>query len=254
MPIHDWTRVSSGTFHHFHLIWIASLSNSLNGGGLPAGYFALAEQVSGGPIPDVVTLRIKPRPGAQAEGNGGVAVATAPPKAKIVRQAETDAYVRKANRLTIRDPRGTVVAVIEIVSPGNKDSRAALRALVEKAADFLHKGIHLLIVDLFPPTKRDPQGIHKAIWDEILDEPFHPPPDKPLTLVAYSAGTVKSAYVEPVAVGDALRDMPLFLEPGAYVPAPLESTYQAAWAVFPAVLKPDLEVRPPAARGRRKRS
>ncbi len=238
MPIHDWTRVSAGTFHHFHLSWIASLSNALNTGGLPPDYFALAEQVSGGPIPDVVTLRIEPRPGRPP---GGVAVATAPPRTRIVRQVETDAYARKANRLTIRDPRGRVVAVIEIVSPGNKDSRAALRAFVEKAADFIREGIHLLVVDLFPPTPRDPQGVHKAIWDEIHDEPFDPPPDKPLTLAAYSSGVPKTAYVEPVAVGDALPDMPLFLEPGVYVPAPLEPTYQAAWAVFPAALKGPLE-------------
>jgi hypothetical protein len=241
MPIHDWTRVSSGTFHHFHLSWIASLSNALNSGGLPPNYFALAEQVAGGPIPDVITLRTKPRSGAPTEHAGGVAVAVAPPRTKIVRRVETDVYAGKANRLTIRDPRGQIVAVLEIVSPGNKDSRSALRAFVEKAADFLRQGVHLLVVDLFPPTKRDPQGIHKAIWDEIHDEPFEPPPDKPLTLAAYSAGVPKTAYVEPVAVADALPDMPLFLEPEVYVPVPLEATYQAAWAVFPAVLKPELE-------------
>jgi hypothetical protein len=31
--------------------------------------------------------------------------------------------------------------------------------------------------------------------------------------------------------------MPLFLEPGSYVSAPLEATYQAAWDVFPDALK-----------------
>jgi hypothetical protein len=41
------------------------------------------------------------------------------------------------------------------------------------------------------------------------------------------------AYVEPVAVGDALPDMPLFLEPGLHVPVGLETTYQAGWEVFP---------------------
>src|SRR6266581_6900524 len=189
MPIHDWTRVSSGTFHHFYLIWIASLSNALNSGRLPPGYFALAEQVAGGPIPDVIALRIKPSPPAPPERNGGVAVAVAPPRAKIVRHAETDPYAGKANRLTIRDPRGQIVAVIELVSPGNKSNRAALRAFVEKSADFLREGVHLLVVDLFPPSKRDPQGIHKAIWDEIEEQEFELPPDKPRTLAAYSAGT-----------------------------------------------------------------
>jgi hypothetical protein len=38
--------------------------------------------------------------------------------------------------------------------------------------------------------------------------------------------------------------MPLFLEPGVYVPAPLEAAYRASWAAFPASLKVLLE-RPP---------
>ena len=36
MPIHDWTRVTAGTWHDFHLVWIAELRNVLNGGLLPA--------------------------------------------------------------------------------------------------------------------------------------------------------------------------------------------------------------------------
>ena len=112
-----------------------------------------------------------------------------------------------------------------------------LRAFVEKMTDLLREGVHLLIIDLFPPGPRDPEGVHKVIWDELQEEPFELPPDKPLTLAAYSAGAVKTAYVEPVAVGDLLPEMPLFLEPEAYVPAPLEATYQTAWNVFPAVLK-----------------
>jgi hypothetical protein len=242
MPIHDWTRVSAGTFHHFHQRWIGAISDVLNTGGLPPDYFALAEQVTGGPTPDVITLRTRPRNGALPGSAAGVAVAVAPPRTRFVRKVETDVYAAKANRLTIRDPRGRVVAVIEIVSPGNKDSRSALRAFVEKSADFIRQGIHLLVVDLFPPTKRDPQGIHKAIWDEVHDEPFDPSPDKPLTLAAYSAGVPITAYVEPVAVGDVLPDMALFLEPDIYVPTPLESTYHAAWAVFPAPLKGALEL------------
>ena len=57
MPIHDWSRVEPGIFHDFHQAWTVEIRNALNGGGLPAGYFALAEQVLGGPIPDVVTLQ-----------------------------------------------------------------------------------------------------------------------------------------------------------------------------------------------------
>jgi hypothetical protein len=130
-----------------------------------------------------------------------------------------------------------VVAVLEIVSPGNKESRHALRAFVEKSVEFLRQGIHLLVIDLFPPTPRDPEGIHKAIWDEIRDEAFELPADKPLTLVAYAATPVKTAYIEPVAVGDVLPEMPLFLAPELYVAVPLEATYSATWSACPAPVK-----------------
>ncbi len=42
MPIHDWTRVSAGTIHHFHTMWITHVSEALNAGLLPEGYYALA--------------------------------------------------------------------------------------------------------------------------------------------------------------------------------------------------------------------
>jgi hypothetical protein len=236
MPIHDWTRVDAGLFHHFDQRWIAALCDAFNAGRLPPGYFALAEQVAGGSIPDVLALR-RPTPPPRPGAAGGAPVATAPPQARFVCRAESEAYARGANHVAIRHSLGHVVAVIEIVSPGNKGSRNALRAFVDKAVGLLDRGIHLLVVDLFPPTKRDPQGIHKAIWDEIKEEPFELPPDKPLTLAAYSAGPVKVAYVEPAAVGDVLPDMALFLEPDVHVPAPLEATYQTTWDVCPEALK-----------------
>ncbi len=98
-----------------------------------------------------------------------------------------------------------------------------------------------MIVDLFPPNRRNPQGIHKVIWDRIRDEPFELPSDKPLTLVSYAVGSEITAYVEPVTVGDLLPDRPVFLTASDYVNCPLEATYQAAWNVFPSALKGPLE-------------
>jgi len=37
-----------------------------------------------------------------------------------------------------------------------------------------------------------------------------------------------TAYIEPIAVGDPLLEMPLFLDPWSYVNVPLEPTYRAA--------------------------
>ena len=101
----------------------------------------------------------------------------------------------------------------------------------------LNQGVNLLLVDLFPPTPRDPLGIHKAIWDEFGDEPFEAPPGKLLTGASYLGGDLPTAYVESVEVGDPLPSPPIFLSETRYISAPLEATYLKAWAVFPALLK-----------------
>jgi hypothetical protein len=98
----------------------------------------------------------------------------------------------------------------------------------------LNEGIHLVVIDPFPPTKRDPNGVHAAIWQEMTEKPFTPPADKPLTVAAYCSGDEITAYVDPLAVGDALPDAPLFLDAEHYVPVPLEATCAAAWQSFPA--------------------
>ena len=240
MPIHDWTRVDAGLFHAFRQRWISAQCDALNTGILPPDYFALPEQRIQGPIPDVLTLKLSSRPEGQLHDAAGLTVAAAPPRTRLIRRKEADVYADKANRITVRHGHGNVVAVIEIVSPGNKASRAEFRAFVEKSAELLRRGIHLLVVDLFPPGRRDPQGVHKALWDEFEEE-LELPPGKPLTLASYDAGPERVAYVEFVAVGDALPDMPIFLRPETYVPAPLEATYQTTWTVFPAALKGLLE-------------
>jgi len=237
MPIHDWSRVEPGIFHHFHQTWTIEIASALNAGGLPPGFFAMAEQILAGPIPDVVTLQRRPKAGDSRWSGGGIAVADAPPRARFITSAEVDRYAARANRIVIKHRLGEVVAVLEIVSPGNKHSRNALRSFVRKAEELLRQGINLLVVDLFPPSPRDPQGIHKAIWDEIEERPFELPADKRLTIAAYDAGELPTAYVEPVAVGDPLPEMPLFLEPGTYVPAPLEATYMSTWNKCPDAIR-----------------
>jgi hypothetical protein len=238
MPVHDWTRVRPNRFHDFHQSWTIAIRNALNAGLLPPGYFAMVEQRAGGPEPDVITLDMT---SSTSPPRGGVAIDLKPPPARFVTRTEVGTYARRANRVTVRHPDVDVVAVVEIVSPGNKDSRHAIRAFARKAVALLYAGIHLLIVDLFPPGRRDPQGIHKVIWDRLHDEAFALPPDKPLTLAAYAVSTEIVAYVEPAAVGDSLPDMPVFLTGDRYVPCPLEATYRTAWEQFPAPLRGPLE-------------
>lgn len=229
MPIHDWTRVPSGLFHHFHQDWSIEIARSLNRGVLPKGVSAMVEQRSGPKEADVLSVeRQKGRPQPNAK-DGGNLLTLQPPATKMVYRTTNEIYAARANRIVVKHHLGRIIAVIEIVSPGNKDSRAAFRDFLDKTVEFLRQGIHLLIVDLFPPTPRDPLGLHKVIWDEISDESFAFPEGKDRILASYEAGDVRTAYVEPVAVGDLMPDMPLFLASGMHVPVPLETTYQTAW-------------------------
>lgn len=249
MPIHDWTRVSAGTFHGFHLSWISYLQEQLNDGRMPPEYYAQAEQVTGPFAPDVLALELtEPLDEVDSaiplggEGGTAVAVAKAAPKVRITEEMEHRFYRNSRRRIAIRhssDDR--VVALVEIVSPGNKESTPSFTAFVEKAAEVIYRGFHLLVIDLFPPTPRDPNGIHAAIWGQYGPYQFTPPAGEPLTLVSYSAGLVRRAYIEPPAVGLPLIDVPLFLTPELYVNVPLEATYIAAYRGVPRRWKQVLE-------------
>ena len=245
MPIHDWTRVTAGTFHDFHVAWIAELRRTLNSGVLPEGYYAQAEQVAGQAIADVLALEdasgMESRPGAgphQAgswrEDNGGISVVTTPPRVALS-DTVTEAMLLAARRrqLIIRHTTGDrIVALLEIVSPGNKEKHSALDAFVDKAVGALDQGYHLLLIDLFPPGPFDPEGMHGAIWRRLKGA-YQPPAGKPLTLAAYAAAGAITCYVEPTAPGFQFIPMPLFLHPTHYVEVPLESTYLAAYEGVP---------------------
>src|SRR5436309_9411016 len=152
MPVHDWSRVDANVFHHFHQRWTIAICDTLNAGLLPSGYSALVEQPAGGLIPDVLALQRRSRPSPPVKPAGGVLTAT-PPKTRLVRQAKA-VLAARGNRIVIRHRLGEVVCVLEVVSPGNKSGRAALRAFIEKTIEFLRQGIHLLVIDLLPPTSR----------------------------------------------------------------------------------------------------
>src|SRR5215469_11915744 len=142
MPVHDWTRVSDGTFHDFHYSWVLEIKRALKRGLLPQGYYVMAEQIGGEIVmPDVLTLQ--------------------------------NPYVRLQRTVVIRhtsDDR--IVAMIEVLSRGNKSNRHAIRSFIDKAVAALDGGIHLLLVDVHPPGPRDPHGIHGVVLNEIGTEEY----------------------------------------------------------------------------------
>src|ERR1700719_1175086 len=145
MPIHDWTRVPAGIFHDFHHEWISTIRRALNDGLLPPEYYALAEQQAAGFGPDVLTLNAGPV-GAEETAGAATGVLTQP-RTRFTFESDAEFYRRKKSSVVVRHVSGDrIVAMVEIVSPGNKSSRHAFRAFVDKACELLEARVHLLIV------------------------------------------------------------------------------------------------------------
>ncbi|HEX4608549.1 MAG TPA: DUF4058 family protein, partial [Urbifossiella sp.] len=213
----------------------------LNSGVLPPGYYALNDQVVYPLGPDVLALR-PPEPVGPPAPAGGTALAVSPPAVATTARAAKQLRRRAYRRLSVRHVSGhRVVAVVELISPGNKSGPRDFTAFVDKAVWLLDERVNLVLIDPFPPTRRDPAGVHAAVWKALTRKAYTPPPDKPLTAAAYVGGDDVTAFVEPFAVGTAVPTMPLFLNPDEYVNVPLEAAYQAAWAEVPGVWRAVLE-------------
>jgi hypothetical protein len=218
---------------------------------LPEGYYALVEQHAGRSIPDVLTLHSdsaylnSTEPTSLPPETGGTAVAVAPPKVRR-RQTIDPLGLNRRRSVAIRHVSGhRLVALLVIVSPANKDRKSEIESFSDKVCDALKAGVHAVVVDLFPPGRSDPQGIHGAILERLdhsLDE-YDLPVDEPLTLASYVAGSRVEAYIEHMAVGASLPPIPLFITPERYVNVPLDATYTQAYAGMPSVWRDVLEGR-----------
>jgi hypothetical protein len=196
MPVHDWTREGNGIFHDFHYSWILEIKRALKPQ-LPRGYYVMAEQLGGNCDARDVYSRLQ--------------------RSVVIRHTSDD----------------RIVAMIEVLSAGNKSSRHAIRAFLDKAVAALDGGVHLLLIDVHPPGPRDPNGIHAALLKEISTEEYVLSPERPLTAAAYIGGAVVDAFVSHFAVGQEIPQMPVFLTRENYIHVPLEKTYMAAWNDVP---------------------
>ncbi len=214
MPVHDWTRVDVGVFHAFHHGWISEISRELNRI-IPADkYYALPVLIFGDTVPPSSVSKIVDVIEWYANKKKSVAV------------------FRRTDHLT--------VAVLDIVTPGNKCSRGTIELFGKQYRGVLEPGCNLDVIDLYPPTSRDPEGIHPVIWGEDDAGEYKFDPAHPLTCAAYVGGADAQAFVEPVAVGDVLPNLPLFLLSDVYVNVPLEATYRSAFEALPKFLQDDL--------------
>lgn len=238
MPVHDWTRVEAGIYHDLDVAWLPEIRKALNRV-LPEGYYALAEQHAGASIADVLTLHESSQltePIAPSTASGALLVAEAPPRVRWKETIEGSA-VQRRRTLAIRHVSGhRLVAILEVISPANKDRVNHVEDFAAKVVSALDAGVHVLIVDLFPPGPHDPSGLHGIIHQrmEQSNEQYALPADEPLTLASYVAGPRIDVYLEHLRVGATLPEMPLFIRPDRYINVPLESTYNAAYEGMPA--------------------
>jgi hypothetical protein len=249
MPAHDWTRVDAGIFHAFHLGWLGQLQAALNAGLLPAGFYALAEQHAGAAIPDFLTLHTGSSATAPRLPRGAAVATVTKTQPRVQRKLAARAAPRARRRtLTVRHVSGhRIVALLEIVSQSNKDRRRSVTEFVNKVVAAVQVGIHVTLVDLFPPGPHDPAGLHGAVWERFdPDHPYTLPSDQPFTLAAYAADKQARVYIDHLAVGDSLPEMPLFLTHDAFVRLPLEGTYAEAYKGMPGFWREVLEVERPA--------
>src|SRR5271168_1393206 len=96
MPVHDWTRVSDGTFHDFHYSWVLEIKRALQRGLLPRGYYVMAEQFGGDlGAPDVLTLQASGEaPDPDGSLAGTATLAQSPPAVHARSTIARDSYAR----------------------------------------------------------------------------------------------------------------------------------------------------------------
>src|SRR5437763_16806739 len=96
MPVHDWTRVSDGTFHDFHYSWVLEIKRVLKRGLLPEGYYVMAEQLGGDlGAPDVLTLQESgKKPESEGPLSGTATPAESPPAVHARTTIPRDPYAR----------------------------------------------------------------------------------------------------------------------------------------------------------------
>lgn len=214
----------------FHGRWAAAMSDALNEN-LPEEYFAEFQVTLGTRIEvDVATFTEEDSPGAPPPNGAATAVQTqvwAPPTPVAVMPALFPDDFEVHVFSSMAGP--TLVAAIELVSPGNKDRGEARQAFAAKCATYLQHGIGLIIVDIV--TSR-----HANLHDDLmalLGHGFTFPTPTPLYVTAYRPAHRQDRneidlWREPLAVGQPLPTLPLAVRGLGCLPIDLEATYMEA--------------------------
>jgi hypothetical protein len=230
MPLLDHFHAPLHPRHHwesFHSNWATRIADALNERWLPPEFLAEEYTHSGTRLEiDVATHEVSPRANGPATA---VAPAYAPPApARVLPAVFPDNF---EVRIFATAAGMTLVAAIELVSPGNKDRPDERRAFAAKCASYLYQGISLIAIDIV--TNRHAHLHNETVRLMGLDGSAELADDERLYAVAYRpVERDERAEVDfwhaPCRVGEVLPTMPLRLTGDLFVPVDFEATYHEA--------------------------
>jgi uncharacterized protein DUF4058 len=212
----------------FHSRWANSIADELHRV-LPQRYFAEVHIHLGGQVEaDVAEFERATQTGNGAAG--GAAVQTwAPPAAALAMPATFPDDLEVQVRDQTDDAR--LVAVIELVSPRNKDRDDSRRAFAAKCAAYLQRGVGLVVIDIV--TSRQSNLHNEMIRMMNWGDAYPMPADALLYAAAYrpvrrEEVNLIDLWLSALTVGRPLPQLPLALRGGPAVPLNLEATYTDA--------------------------
>jgi hypothetical protein len=216
----------------FHGLWAAALVEKLNQDILADEYFADMQVHIGSQVEvDIATLE-ESRNTAQGTGaaaTAALAPAWAPPKTDLILPIvfPDDIEVQVFATTT----GATLVAAIELISPGNKDRPETRQAFATKCVSYLTRGIGLIVVDIVTNRLANLHNDVMALFGR--GEPFLMTPAVATYAVAYRpsrqpSGDQIELWPTPLTLGQPLPVLPLALRNAGVVPVDLETTYTEA--------------------------
>jgi hypothetical protein len=213
----------------FHATWCGALADHLNSDILPPGYIAL-EQVNPGAAIEIDVDTYAEEAGASGEGTGGTATLPRTVWTPAAPPLVCPADFPERFTIEIHSTEGgrTLVAAVELVSPGNKDRAGKRRLFAAKCATYLARGVGLVILDTV--TSRHGNLHNELIHLLDLDDKLLTPDPAALYTVAYrplggAGGDRVELWPMPLAVGQALPRVPLSLAADLCVAVDLEAAY-----------------------------
>jgi hypothetical protein len=125
----------------------------------------------------------------------------------------------------------TLVAAIELVSPGNKDRPDERRAFAAKCASYLSEGISLIVMDIVTNRRANLHNETMRLMEAAPELSFRD--DVSLYAVAYrpvrrDGRSEIDLWPTPVALGEELPTLPLRLTGDLFVPVDFEGAYREA--------------------------